>query len=313
MNGTVAITDHGWYEFLAAQQGLDEVNFWTPSAHFALLAEPGSPFFFKLKARYHHAVCGFAFFSRFARVPDWLAWESFGEKNGSPSLEAMRRKIHGLRKSFQYQNQGGPDEIGCILLSQPSFFAPEDWVVGPKDWPLANLRNKKYDIETGEGRRLWEECVSRVASPLAIAREATRLDGSSPRYGQPQLVPSRLGQGTFRISVMDAYSRACALTGEHSLPALEAGHIRPYAQDGPHDVRNGVFLRADLHRLFDQGYVTITTDYRLEVSARLRLDYSNGRTYYPLHGNLLRLPRSGVEAPAEEFLRWHNEKVFRAA
>jgi hypothetical protein len=32
MNGTVAITDHGWYEFLLAQNGLDEENFWTPSA-----------------------------------------------------------------------------------------------------------------------------------------------------------------------------------------------------------------------------------------------------------------------------------------
>jgi hypothetical protein len=33
MNGTVAITDHGWYEFLPAQNGLDEMNFWTPSAY----------------------------------------------------------------------------------------------------------------------------------------------------------------------------------------------------------------------------------------------------------------------------------------
>jgi hypothetical protein len=30
MNGTVAITDHGWYRFLLAQDNLDEVNFWTP-------------------------------------------------------------------------------------------------------------------------------------------------------------------------------------------------------------------------------------------------------------------------------------------
>ena len=29
---------------------------------------------------------------------------------------------------------------------------------------------------------------------------------------------------------------------------------------------------------------------RLEVSERLRKDYSNGRSYYPLHGQPLRLP-----------------------
>jgi hypothetical protein len=33
MNGTVAITDYDWYRFLLAQDDLDEVNFWTPSAH----------------------------------------------------------------------------------------------------------------------------------------------------------------------------------------------------------------------------------------------------------------------------------------
>jgi hypothetical protein len=47
MNGTVGITDHGWYEFLLAQSGLDEVNFWTPSAHWAFRGDVGSPFFFK--------------------------------------------------------------------------------------------------------------------------------------------------------------------------------------------------------------------------------------------------------------------------
>ena len=74
MDGTVAITDHGWYEFLLGQPNLDEVNFWTPSAHWAFRAEIGSPFFFKLNVRYEHAVCGLAHFARFARLPDWLAW-----------------------------------------------------------------------------------------------------------------------------------------------------------------------------------------------------------------------------------------------
>jgi putative restriction endonuclease len=45
VDGTVAITDHGWYEFLSGQPGLDEVNFWTPSAHFAFHGQMGSPFF----------------------------------------------------------------------------------------------------------------------------------------------------------------------------------------------------------------------------------------------------------------------------
>lgn len=132
-----------------------------------------------------------------------------------------------------------------------------------------------------------------------------------PRYGTPQLVAPRLGQGTFRVAVTDAYGRACTVTGEHSLPALEAAHIRSYAKEGPHEVRNGLLLRADLHRLFDLGYVTVSQHLRLEVSDRLREDYSNGRSYYPLRGQALESPIRAEDRPAAEFLRWHNEQVYR--
>jgi putative restriction endonuclease len=131
-----------------------------------------------------------------------------------------------------------------------------------------------------------------------------------PRFGEPHVVIPRLGQGTFRIAVTEAYDRSCAVTGEHSLPALDAAHIQAYSAEGPHDVRNGILLRADLHRLFDQGYITITPDHRIEVSGRLREDYSNGRSYYPLHGAPMRMPTSLAEQPAPEFIQWHNEHAY---
>jgi hypothetical protein len=95
MNGTVAITDHGWYRFLLVQDDVDEVNFWTPSAHWGFRGEVGAPFLFKLKARYDHAICGFAHFARYSRLPDWLAWETFAAKNGCLTLESMRERIGG--------------------------------------------------------------------------------------------------------------------------------------------------------------------------------------------------------------------------
>ncbi len=35
------------------------------------------------------------------------------------------------------------------------------------------------------------------------------------------------------------------------MPAVEAAHIRPWAQGGTHETFNGLPLRRDLHRLFD--------------------------------------------------------------
>src|SRR5690606_35865773 len=124
------------------------------------------------------------------------------------------------------------------------------------------------------------------------------------------LIRPRLGQGAFRVAVTEAYRRACAVTGEHSLPALEAAHIRPFSKDGPHGVRNGILLRADLHRLFERGYVTVTPGHVLEVSRRLRTDFENGRTYFPLHGTRITVPQDPQDHPDPCYLSWHNERVY---
>ena len=83
--------------------------------------------------------------------------------------------------------------------------------------------------------------------------------------------------------VTDAYERRCAITGERTLPALEAAHIKPYGSGGPHQPENGLLLRSDLHRLFDQGYITVGADDRkVNVSSRIREEFENGRDYYQL-------------------------------
>jgi putative restriction endonuclease len=106
------------------------------------------------------------------------------------------------------------------------------------------------------------------------------------------------------------YRDACAVTGEHSLPALEAAHIKPYTVEGPHSVNNGLLLRADVHRLFDGGFVTVTPDLRFEVSPRLREEFENGKVYYERHGAEIHLPGAKADLPDRELLRWHNENVF---
>ena len=75
-------------------------------------------------------------------------------------------------------------------------------------------------------------------------------------------------------------------------------------------VRSDLLLRSDLHRLFDRGYVTVTPERRLEVSRQLRDHFSNGRSYYPLHGQPVVVPRRPQYLPSSEALQWHNEHVF---
>ena len=109
-----------------------------------------------------------------------------------------------------------------------------------------------------------------------------------------------------------AYRRRCALTGESTLPVLEAAHILPFAESGPNDVANGLLLRSDFHKLFDLGMITVTPEFRVEVSPRIREEWFNGKAYYRLHGQeLANLPASSSERPNPTFLRWHNESRYQ--
>ena len=136
-------------------------------------------------------------------------------------------------------------------------------------------------------------------------------NGIEGRYGSEQVIQTRLGQGAFRVIVTEAYHRRCAISGERTLPVLDAAHIKPFSQQGPNLPSNGLLLRQDLHTLLDRGYITITNDFNIEVSKRIKEDYGNGRDYYAYHGHkLIELPKQVQERPSPAFLRWHNENVF---
>ena len=63
------------------------------------------------------------------------------------------------------------------------------------------------------------------------------------------------------------------------LRRLDTAHIKPFSKSGPNYTRNGLLIRSDIHKLFDKGYVTITPDYTIEVSKRIKEEYENGREY----------------------------------
>ncbi len=165
----------------------------------------------------------------------------------------------------------------------------------------------RWNSSGSKGRRIWEACQLRAAELRARRTEQT---AEKRRYGEPALVQPRLGQGIFRVSVIEAYQRACAVSREHSLPALEAAHIRPFAEGGENRVSNGLLLRSDIHRLFDQGYVTVTPDYRFLVSDRLKQEFDNGRSYEPFRGTRIEVPRDRRDRPDPQLLGWHNAERF---
>lgn len=302
INLVVAVTDGDWFETLRRQPDLSEVNFWAPSHTNFRALKPGELFLFKLHAP-HNLIVGGGVFAYANVLPCSLAWEAFGQANGARSAQEMRQRI--VRYRSGRTDDRSDFRIGCRILTQPFFFEEADWLPVPNSWAPQIVSFKTYNTGDAEGLGLWNAVRDRLnQQPLS------RITEERPRYGEPRPIRPRLGQVAFRVLVTDIYQRRCAVTRERTLPALEAAHIRPYAEGGFHEAPNGLLLRRDIHSLFDAGYVTVTPDHHFEVSDRIRDEFENGRDYYDLHGESIYVPKNSAQKPDAAALSWHNENCF---
>ena len=264
---------------------------------------------FKLHSPLNY-ITGGGVFARYSTLPLSLAWEAFGQKNGAENLESFREVVIS---HLHNRTHIIPDPIiGCIILTEPFFFRKRDWIPIPADWSRNIVQGKTYKTSGVFGAALWREVRERFASnrePVGIGADGIAEEKA---YGAEYVTRARLGQGAFRVLVTEAYGRKCAITQERTLPVLDAAHIKPYAKSGPHRIGNGILLRTDLHKLLDLGYITLTTDFRVEVSKRIKEEYENGRDYYALHGRELNPPSDALYLPAREYIEWHNQKVYKS-
>lgn len=308
------VTDYEWYANLSLGDH-EDINFWQPGGNtpFKVL-QPGEPFLLKLRAPYH-AIGGIGFFSSHSILPLDIAWNIFGTRNGVKDYRAFRTKILKYRQA-KNSYEVNPN-IGCIVLTDPIFFKREDWIPAPPGWGKSIVSGKSYDTLTDEGAALWQQVeatLNRTAlfDQLLVSKDSMVVEDPTTEYARRYLTKVRIGQGAFRVQLTDAYQRKCAITGEKTLPVLEAAHIKSYSESGPHKISNGILLRADMHKLYDCGYLTFTSNYRVEVSSRIKEEFENGREYYHYHGQSLKiLPVTALNKPHAQYIEWHNEHVYR--
>lgn len=172
---------------------------------------------------------------------------------------------------------------------------------------------KGYDTHTAVGAALWNrvQSVMHLGFRLQHVAETDRPEAPEVQFTEGMLGRRRLGQGTFRVLVTDTYERRCAISGEKTLPVLQAAHIKPVTSGGTHATANGLLLRSDIHTLYDRGYVTVTPDLTVRVSDRLRKEWSNGRIYYQHDGGRLWVSPDVQRRPDREYLEWHADTIFR--
>ena len=234
-----------------------------------------------------------------------MAWDTFGRSNGVTSYDELRIAIQKYRRN---EVVGPTTNIGCRILVEPIFFPHDFWLDLPSSWARNIVEGKGFSTDDPEGLDLWNRLQD--AAFAFGTGSVTGLSEVGPRFGAPTLIIPRLGQGAFRIAVTEAYGRQCAISDGKVLPALDAAHIRPYADGGEHKKSNGILLRKDIHCVFDAGYATIDAKNRFVVSNKVKEVFNNGEEYRRLHGKALRLPEKALDRPDPNYLRWHNDNRF---
>lgn len=114
-----------------------------------------------------------------------------------------------------------------------------------------------------------------------------------------KLVRVREGQGAFRRTLLAVYD-GCAVTGTRLDAALDAAHITSYKGLASHDVRNGLILRKDIHRLFDLNLLTMEDDGTVRVAPEV-----TEPVYRELDGLSARLPDDAASSPDPAVLEAH--------
>jgi len=307
----IGVTDNNWFNYLSEIKP-DDINFWQPGGGKFKVISPGAPFLFKLKSP-NNVIAGVGFLSSHTLLPLTMAWDTFGNRNGCETYGELYKMISRYRSDKIEMDP----IIGCIILTDPVFFKKEDWIKAPENWSNSIVKGKSYSTEERIGEQIWSKVkflLYKYGFEGRVNEKENQLvmEPDSPAYGNSILTKVRLGQRAFRVMVTDAYSRKCSISGEKTLPVLEAAHIKPYALSGPHRISNAILLRSDIHKLFDMGYVTITKEHKVEISKRIKEEYENGKEYYQYHGrNLMFLPNREIDKPQHEFVQWHNENVFK--
>lgn len=125
---------------------------------------------------------------------------------------------------------------------------------------------------------------------------------------------SRKKQGFFRNSILASYQSTCCISGVKFDRLLIASHIIPWSKNKKQRLNpsNGLCLSVLYDKVFDLGFITVTPDFVVEVSPKLKelaKDPFSQNNLHSIHGKKIQLPEKFV--PAKDFLAWHNENVYQ--
>lgn len=127
------------------------------------------------------------------------------------------------------------------------------------------------------------------------------------------IVKVRVNQSFFRSSILASYNNTCCITGLNQSELLIAGHIKPWSVDEKNRLnpRNGIAINALHDRAFENGLITITPEYKIQISnVILKQKRTEALEKYFLQYENKDIILPSRFLPDIEFLKYHNNYRF---
>ena len=129
-----------------------------------------------------------------------------------------------------------------------------------------------------------------------------------------KIVKIRINQNNFRQRILASYNEKCCITGLNIPSLLVASHIIPWAKNEQERLnpRNGLCLNSIHDRAFDNGLMTLTSDYKIKLSKEIinrKQEISVQNFFLKYENQSIILPDRYL--PSIDFLDWHYTNVFR--
>lgn len=286
----ISPTDKNWFDFLKIMGFNSGVNFWTPTPWNVKGIKNRDRLYFMLKSPIRK-IGGFGEFAEYKNLTAVQAWNEFGYRNGRSSREEFIDSIQEYINKNSSKFGGGPIniskyEIGCLRLNNCEFWEEEQFV----------------DLNTLELNFAPQVVTIKYFDqydPIRLIQQ--ELDNfdlvNEPRFNKKLSANSREGQSLFKGRILKAYDNKCCITGENIPELLEAAHIQEYKNRYSNHVQNGLLLRVDIHRLYDNQLIFIDENYIIHVSALV-----TSKQYRQYHGKPISLPKLVNQLPSKTAL-----------
>jgi len=127
-------------------------------------------------------------------------------------------------------------------------------------------------------------------------------------------IKARVNQSFFRRLILASYNNKCCVTGIEQSELLIAGHIKPWSIDKDNRMNpcNGIAINALHDKAFENGLISISTNYKILVSSKLKKATKDKNTiskyFLEYEKNEIYLPTRFL--PNQEFLNFHNQNIF---